>query len=396
MKLNIKRSILIVLFTFIIVLWTCFIIGGFNPYIRMGNVMPGSTNSIGVTCCDDIYYYISGNNIVKMENNEHQEVYEGVENRYITCNSSYVYFLAGGSVKAIDKTGDIINVFEDSAALNGFIGSIYIIDDFLYIGNGNLDNLNLNTGERIRSDIYDSENIYDDYKISRIKNENVTEFIICHIDNNEQVRFLFDGLKENNLLYSPASKLNVIAYLENDYILTRYFDSNCVIKRNLNGEAECVVDYGKLYEKDVQEVITYMSDGKLVGLVTNYNNNSLKAKLCIRPRRRPPDTQYDLLSISPTNVYITDVDTNETQLAFKSKSGERILYADTQKVAVLSKEKVTIYDIETNKPIRTIDVEFLKCNGEYKVDVVGHKIFFFNEDGLDKCYGNLVGVVDLE
>lgn len=386
-----------------IILITIFL---YEPYFYIEGIAPESNSGYLVAHYDDTYYYISGNEAYKLENDKSELLYTGKDILSgIACDKDNIYFFDyGDSACVIDKKGNIANpqFAKELYSMRIFPHITAVLNDYLYIMDNGI-KINLNDLTKFKYDKYYS--LTDDDKVKKYQYDNYLEIYKLNSDKNYEFVayelsakepyfynwYVFEKYYGNDIINDNGHSIKIITCLDDESLIIQNF-GNKFTKLKSDGTNSEYTDYSKIYEynKGGTETEAYMSDDKLIVIMSNFGRKSSASSLCWRVlSQRPYIGQESLLSAYPSEVFITDLKTDETKSVFKSKEKERILYADTEKVAVLSKKKVTVYDINTKEPIKTIKIPFIRRGGGYRVSAVGDKIFFFN---LDKTFAGYVDV----
>ena len=180
--------------------------------------------------------------------------------------------------------------------------------------------------------------------------------------------------------YAYSSNDNFSHFMElQDRSILKIDDSwiNSISQQTSDGERRMVYSYEVNYPYEWGRYSVphfYKKDNKLIAVVCDSHQH-----MWYTFQKFPLEYSVPLIAAAPTYIFLTDLDTLKTERVFTSEKRTRVLYADTQRAVVLSKDNSQLIDMKSKQPIQTFDSNFFVSDEHYTTEVVGNTLNIYQD-----------------
>ncbi len=339
-----------------------------------------------VVCADNEYYTmlngdirnISDNKIIHSTSDENAFIKSQCDLLWVFDNSSK------NNLIAFDSDGNIVRSYSVSQHITDFFISGDMIFCELFKENSRSCSIRLykiSDDENIKlipinySLIYETDN--NDFKLYKYSCDYGECLYLDYVYNNYDDSYFAYDLNYNNLIKSQNGTYELL-HIEQDKVIytdtstygknyTEYsFANNTINEYELNIE--------KSFDSFFPNMTFYSDEDTTISVAQSVTHNRMIG-------RHPPVNYSDEMQFHLNDIlYIFDTDNFSNPVEFRTKTFERIIYADKEKAITYYNGKYITYSLENWKKIGKQKADEIKKGGSYSFESCGEYIFVFDDN----------------
>lgn len=341
-----------------------------------------------VVCLNNDYYRIKDGNIYNLDNQE--SIYQTSDkNAFMKPFSDLLWVIDNSTqdnLKALNSSGKIVkrysipNYTKDFFINNNviFCVSSNKIEIYKLYDDGHKEQLPIDY-----SFVFESENSYSKlYKYSCEYGECL--YFDMNSDNYADSYFAVDSNNQN--MISNNGRINLLLFESDRIVYTEsLFQLRTLYEYSFVNNAEnCHIANVSDYAQGFFDNTPYFSDEKYIISVAQITTSR-----SIR-REANVETSCEMSKHKSDHLYIINTVDCTKSSERNTKTFERILYADAQKVITYYKERYLTYSLEDWSIISTQTANEIKKGGTYTFETCGDYIFVFDDNS-----GELLNTIDI-
>lgn len=340
-------------------------------------------NSSDVTCINKSYYYIYAGEICNLESNK--TIYStSSENAIIKVFLDNFWIIENDTLIELDEKGEVVSSYkvpegvEDFSISENLAFLAYKVDLRIF-------DLSKNNNVTEIRPIYDEVFTSDSCQFT-LYGSNI-DSCICYkfgmTDSNYRDTFVVID-KDGNCVLSDSGYIHML-YLDRDGIIYMCLDNIYEYSFTSGDEKTYFAKYEEGFNFfNVMPFCISDNDAILIGQETTSRS------LFVR-NGGPVSTTDNMAEHKSDCLFVVDINNLDNQSFYKTKTFERIIFADSKKCVTYYEGKYLIYSLDDWKIENEQSADEIKEGSGYVFDSCGNYIFVFDADT-----GDLLNTIDIE